>query len=97
MIGNTIMLAAGVVGGLAYNESDFVVIMMGMGTVVMVMALIILTLNIWTTAHAGAYAWGVAGAETVSYTHLDVYKRQVTASTASSGWGTTATMCMIPT
>ena len=63
MIGNTIMLAAGVVGGLAYNESDFVVIMMGMGAVVMVLALIILTLNIWTTAHAGAYAWGVAGAE----------------------------------
>ncbi len=63
MIGNTIMLVAGIVGGLAYNESDFVVIMMGMGTLVTIFAVIILTLNIWTTAHAGAYAWGVAGAE----------------------------------
>ncbi|MEA4971317.1 MAG: cytosine permease [Candidatus Pelethousia sp.] len=63
MIGNTIMLFAGIVGGLAYNQSDFVVIMMGMGTMVSIFGIIILTLNIWTTAHAGAYAWGVAGAE----------------------------------
>lgn len=35
--------------------------MMNMG--VIFFALIILTLNVWTTAHAGAYAWGVAGAE----------------------------------
>lgn len=63
MIGNTIMLAAGIVGGLSYGESDFVVIMMGMGTLVTIFAVVILTLNIWTTAHAGAYAWGVAGAE----------------------------------
>lgn len=63
MIGNTIMLVAGIVGGLAYNQSDFVIIMMDMGTLVMIFAVIILTLNIWTTAHAGAYAWGVAGAE----------------------------------
>jgi cytosine permease len=63
MIGNTIMLIAGIVGGLAYNQSDFVVIMMSMGSLVTVFAVIILTLNIWTTAHAGAYAWGVAGSE----------------------------------
>lgn len=61
MVGNTIMLVAGVVGGLAYGEPDFIVVMMNMG--VIFFALIILTLNVWTTAHAGAYAWGVAGAE----------------------------------
>lgn len=61
MIGNTLMLLAGIVGGLAYGESDFIVVMMRAG--VIVFALVVLTLNIWTTAHAGAYAWGVAGAE----------------------------------
>ncbi len=61
MIGNTLMLFAGIVGGLAYGESDFIVVMMRAG--VIVFALVVLTLNIWTTAHAGAYAWGVAGAE----------------------------------
>ncbi|MDR2157512.1 MAG: cytosine permease [Clostridiales Family XIII bacterium] len=63
LIGNFIMLIAGVVGGIAYQESDFVVVMMSMGTLVMVFAVIILTMNIWTTAHAGAYAWAVAGSE----------------------------------
>ncbi|MEG1523530.1 MAG: cytosine permease [Clostridia bacterium] len=61
LIGNIIMLVAGVVGGLAYGESDFVAVMMRMG--IIFFALVILTLNIWTTAHAGAYSWGVAGAE----------------------------------
>ena len=61
MIGNTIMLFAGIVGGLAYNESDFIVVMLRSGLIIF--ALVVLTLNIWTTAHAGAYAWGVAGAE----------------------------------
>lgn len=61
MVGNTIMLLAGVIGGLAYNESDFIVVMLNTGLIFF--ALVVLTLNIWTTAHAGAYAWGVAGAE----------------------------------
>ena len=61
MIGNTIMLFAGAIGGLAYNESDFVMVMLRSGLIFF--ALIVLTLNIWTTAHAGAYAWAVAGAE----------------------------------
>ena len=61
MIGNTIMLFAGIIGGLAYNEADFIVIMLQTGLIFF--ALVVLTLNIWTTAHAGAYAWGVAGAE----------------------------------
>lgn len=61
MIGNTIMLFAGIIGGLAYNEADFIVVMLQTGLIFF--ALVVLTLNIWTTAHAGAYAWGVAGAE----------------------------------
>ena len=61
MIGNTIMLLAGIIGGLAYNEADFIVVMLQTGLIFF--ALVVLTLNIWTTAHAGAYAWGVAGAE----------------------------------
>ncbi|MBQ3663092.1 MAG: cytosine permease [Clostridia bacterium] len=61
MIGNTIMLLAGAIGGLAYGESDFIVVMLNTGLIFF--ALVVLTLNIWTTAHAGAYAWGVAGAE----------------------------------
>ena len=61
MIGNTIMLFAGIIGGLAYNEADFIIVMLRTGLIFF--ALIVLTLNIWTTAHAGAYAWGVAGAE----------------------------------
>ncbi len=61
MIGNTIMLFAGIIGGLAYNEADFIVVMLRTGLIFF--ALVVLTLNIWTTAHAGAYAWGVAGAE----------------------------------
>ena len=61
MIGNTVMLAAGFVGALAYGESDFIVILMNLG--LSGVALVVLTLNIWTTAHAGAYAWAVAGAE----------------------------------
>ncbi len=61
MIGNTIMLLAGIFGGLAYGESDFIVVMHNTGLIFF--ALVVLTLNIWTTAHAGAYAWGIAGAE----------------------------------
>lgn len=61
MIGNSIMLLAGIIGGLAYNEADFIVVMLRTGLIFF--ALVILTLNIWTTAHAGAYAWGIAGAE----------------------------------
>ncbi len=61
MIGNSVMLFAGIVGGLAYGESDFIVVMLKTGLIFF--ALVVLTLNIWTTAHAGAYAWGMAGAE----------------------------------
>jgi cytosine permease len=63
LVGNIVMLIAGIVGGLAYGESDFIVVMMSMGKIVTVFAVIILTLNIWTTAHAGTYSWAVAGSE----------------------------------
>lgn len=61
LIGNLLMLFSGVVGGLVYGEPDFVVVLMNLG--IIFIALAILTLNIWTTAHAGAYSFGVAGAE----------------------------------
>lgn len=61
MIGNTVMLTAGFVGALSYGESDFIIVLMDLG--LSILALVVLTLNIWTTAHAGAYAWAVAGAE----------------------------------
>lgn len=61
LIGNLLMLFSGVVGGLVYGEPDFVVVLMNLG--IIFVALAILTLNIWTTAHAGAYSFGVAGAE----------------------------------
>ncbi len=61
LIGNLIMLIAGIVGSLAYGESDFIIILMNLGLATI--ALVVLTLNIWTTAHAGAYSWAVAGSE----------------------------------
>ncbi len=61
LIGNLIMLIAGIVGSLAYAESDFIIILMNLGLASI--ALVVLTLNIWTTAHAGAYSWAVAGSE----------------------------------
>jgi cytosine permease len=61
MIGNGIMVFSGMIGGFAFKTADIIELMITMGLTVW--ALVILTLNIWTTSTAAAYAFGVAGAE----------------------------------
>lgn len=61
LFGNGIMVFSGMIGGFAFQTGDLIELMMTMGLTVW--ALIILTLNIWTTNNATAYAFGVAGAE----------------------------------
>lgn len=60
-IGTFVMVAAGMLGGLAIQEGDMIEIMIQMGIVVM--AIVVLIFNIWTTNTATAYSFGVAGAE----------------------------------
>jgi cytosine permease len=60
-VGNGIMVFTGMMGGFAYQTNDLLEVMFTMGLTFW--ALIILTLNIWTTNNAAAYAFGVAGAE----------------------------------
>lgn len=60
-VGNGIMVFSGMIGGFAFKTGDLVELMLTMG--LSFWALIILTLNIWTTNNATAYAFGVAGAE----------------------------------
>ena len=55
------MIFSGMLGGLVFHTGDLIELMISMGIVFW--ALIILTLNIWTTNNATAYAFGVAGAE----------------------------------
>ena len=61
LVGNGIMVFSGMVGGFAFQTGDLIELMISMGLTFW--ALIILTLNIWTTNNATAYAFGVAGAE----------------------------------
>ncbi len=61
LIGNGIMVFSGMIGGFAFQTGDLIELMITMGLTFW--ALIILTLNIWTTNNATAYAFGVAGAE----------------------------------
>jgi cytosine permease len=61
LFGNGIMVFSGMIGGFAFQTGDLIELMITMGLTVW--ALIILTLNIWTTNNATAYAFGVAGAE----------------------------------
>lgn len=60
-IGNGIMVFSGMIGGFAFQTGDLIELMITLGLTFW--ALIILTLNIWTTNNATAYAFGVAGAE----------------------------------
>lgn len=55
------MIFSGMLGGLVFGTGDLIELMISMGIVFW--ALIILTLNIWTTNNATAYAFGMAGAE----------------------------------
>jgi cytosine permease len=61
LVGNGIMVFSGMVAGFAFQSGDFIELLFTMGLTFW--ALIILTLNIWTTNNATAYAFGVAGAE----------------------------------
>ena len=61
LVGNGIMIFSGMLGGLVFGTGDLIELMISMG--IIFWALIILTLNIWTTNNATAYAFGMAGAE----------------------------------
>lgn len=61
LLGNGVMIFSGMLGGLVFQTGDLIELMMTMGLTIW--ALIILTLNIWTTNNATAYAFGMAGAE----------------------------------
>lgn len=60
-IGNGLMIFAGGIGAIAFQQPDLVEVFLQMG--IIFWALVILTINIWTTNDAAAYAFGVAGSE----------------------------------
>lgn len=60
-IGTLVMVVAGMLGGLCIQNGDMIEVMISLGIVVM--AIVILIFNIWTTNTATAYAIGVAGSE----------------------------------
>ncbi|NPV43585.1 MAG: cytosine permease [Firmicutes bacterium] len=59
--GNGLMIFSGGIGAIAFQQPDLVEVFLQMGIIFFAMA--ILTVNIWTTNDAAAYAFGVAGAE----------------------------------
>jgi len=61
LVGNIVMAISGMLGGLVMQDGDMVNILMNMG--ILVMAMVILIFNIWTTNTTSAYSFGVAGAE----------------------------------
>ncbi|MGI8876287.1 MAG: cytosine permease [Egibacteraceae bacterium] len=58
---NMLMLFFGAVGAIAFQEGDFVAVLLQLNLVVAAVALLLL--NLWTTNDNTAYAFGVAGAE----------------------------------
>lgn len=60
-LGTFVMVASGMLAGLAIQEGDIILIMMQMG--IIIMAIAILVFNIWTTNASTAYAFSVAGSE----------------------------------
>jgi len=60
-IGTFVMVVSGMLGGLCIRNGDMIEVMISLGIVVM--AIVILIFNIWTTNTATAYAIGVAGSE----------------------------------
>lgn len=61
LIGNGVMIFSGMMGGLVFGTGDLIELMLSIG--ITFWAILILTLNIWTTNNATAYAFGVAGSE----------------------------------
>lgn len=60
-IGTFVMVVSGMLGGLCIRNGDMIEVMISLGIVVM--AIVILIFNIWTTNTATAYAIGVSGSE----------------------------------
>lgn len=60
-LGNSIMIFAGGVSSIAFKQPDIVEVFFQMG--IIFWAMLIITINIWTTNDAAAYNFGVAGAE----------------------------------
>ncbi len=60
-VGTVVMVLSGMLGGLAIQNGDMIEVMVSLGIVVM--AMVILVFNIWTTNTATAYAIGVASSE----------------------------------
>ncbi|MGH3665729.1 MAG: cytosine permease [Egibacteraceae bacterium] len=60
-LANMLMLFFGAVGAIAFQESDFVAVLLQLNLVVA--AVLLLLFNLWTTNDNAAYAFGVAGAE----------------------------------
>ncbi|NED97899.1 cytosine permease [Phytoactinopolyspora alkaliphila] len=58
---NLMMLVFGAVGAIAYQEPDFVAVLLQLNLTVA--AVVLLVFNIWTTQDNSAYSFGVAGAE----------------------------------
>jgi cytosine permease len=61
LVTNGIMLAFGALGGLVYQQADFVDVLIAQGLITW--GVVLLILNNWTTNDNAAYAFGVAGAE----------------------------------
>lgn len=59
--GNGLMIFSGGIGAIAFQQPDIVEVFLSMG--IIFFAMVILTINVWTTNDAAAYAFGVAGAE----------------------------------
>lgn len=60
-IGTIVMVVCGMLGGLVIGNGDMIEVMVSLGIVVM--SMVILIFNIWTTNTATAYAIGVAASE----------------------------------
>lgn len=60
-LGTVVMVGCGMFGGLAFQSDDMVKVLFELG--IIIMGVIVLVLNIWTTNASTAYAFGVAGAE----------------------------------
>ena len=61
LVTNGMMLAFGALGGLVYQQADFVDVLIAQGLVTW--GVLLMILNNWTTNDNAAYAFGVAGAE----------------------------------
>lgn len=61
LLGNGLLLFFGAVGAIAFNQGDFVLVLLELGLIGW--GVFLLVGNLWTTNDNAAYAFGVAGAE----------------------------------